>query len=59
MCSRFTLTSSPHAVVRRFGLEAIEPFPPRYNIAPTQPILVIHEAGPDPRRPRREAQLAR
>ncbi|WP_062017290.1 SOS response-associated peptidase [Aureimonas sp. AU4] len=59
MCARFTLTSSPGHVARTFGLARIEPFPPRYNIAPTQPILVIHEAMPPPRGPRRRAQLAR
>ncbi|MBB3949399.1 SOS response-associated peptidase [Aureimonas jatrophae] len=59
MCPRFTLTSSPGAVARAFGLDAIEPFPPRYNIAPTQPILIVHEAMPAPRGPKRRAQLAR
>lgn len=59
MCARFTLTSSPGTVRRAFGLDAIEAFPPRYNIAPTQPILVIHEVMPMPRGPRRRSQLAR
>lgn len=41
MCGRFTLTDSPRAIGERFLLDALEPFPPRYNIAPTQPILII------------------
>ncbi len=47
MCSRFSLASPPEAVRRMFDLVAditsIEEFPPRYNIAPTQPILVIRQ----------------
>ncbi len=45
MCGRFSLTASPEEVAELFDLEDIEPFPPRYNIAPTQPILMIG-AGP-------------
>ncbi|MEP3439544.1 MAG: SOS response-associated peptidase [Hoeflea sp.] len=41
MCGRFSLTTSPQEVQELFGLEEIEDFPPRYNIAPTQPILII------------------
>lgn len=46
MCGRFSLTEPKEAVVEMFGDLAVEPFPPRYNIAPTQPILVV-AAGPD------------
>ncbi|MDF1607756.1 SOS response-associated peptidase [Hoeflea sp. YIM 152468] len=62
MCGRFSLTATPDEVQELFGLEEIEDFPPRYNIAPTQPILII--AG-DRRRPEgdnrtdRRALLAR
>lgn len=45
MCGRFALVHRPEAVVETFGLDALEEFPPRYNIAPTQPILTI-AAGP-------------
>ena len=31
--------------MRHFALDGVEPFPPRYNIAPTQPILLIEDAG--------------
>jgi len=49
MCGRFTLTASPEEVQALFGLLALESFPPRYNIAPTQPITIV-VAGP-PREP--------
>ena len=41
MCSRFTLISKPVLVARKFGLREIDDFPPRYNIAPTQPVGII------------------
>ncbi|GIL03201.1 MAG: DUF159 family protein [Alphaproteobacteria bacterium] len=41
MCGRFSLTASPREVAETFGLDALDEFPPRYNIAPTQPILVV------------------
>lgn len=41
MCSRYSLTSPPEAVRSYFKLGAIEPFPPRYNIAPTQPVAIV------------------
>ncbi len=41
MCSRFTLISKPALVAREFGLKEIDDFPPRYNIAPTQPVGII------------------
>lgn len=40
MCGRYSLKASPGAIGDLLGLAAIEPFPPRYNIAPTQPILI-------------------
>lgn len=41
MCGRFALTATPEEVQELFGLEEIDDFPPRFNIAPTQPILII------------------
>lgn len=41
MCGRFILESSPHEVKAYFGYDETPNFPPRYNIAPTQPIAVI------------------
>ena len=40
--SRFALTASPRAVQALFGYRDEVDFPPRYNIAPTQPIAVVH-----------------
>lgn len=41
MCGRFSLTATPEQVQELFSLLELEDFPARYNIAPTQPILVI------------------
>ncbi len=42
MCGRFSLTSKAHRLREHFGL-ALEPdhLTPRYNIAPSEPVLVI------------------
>jgi putative SOS response-associated peptidase YedK len=41
MCGRYTVTASPEAL-RAFFRYAEQPnFPPRYNIAPTQPIPIV------------------
>lgn len=41
MCSRYSLTSPPEAVRQLFGYENDAQFPPRYNIAPTQPVAIV------------------
>lgn len=41
MCSRFTLLSDPETVRAYFGYTNQPNFPPRYNIAPTQPVAVV------------------
>ncbi len=41
MCSRYNLTASIEAVRDYFGAATGEPYPPRYNIAPTQPVLIV------------------
>ncbi|MEO1204886.1 MAG: SOS response-associated peptidase [Pseudomonadota bacterium] len=43
MCSRYSLTSPPEAVRQLFALKSVEAFPPRYNIAPTQPVLIVRD----------------
>jgi putative SOS response-associated peptidase YedK len=44
MCSRYSLTS-PHEAVRAYFRHANEaPFPPRYNIAPSQPVAIVRTA---------------
>ncbi|MEM8551166.1 MAG: SOS response-associated peptidase [Pseudomonadota bacterium] len=46
MCGRYQLVLPLEALQDLFDFEnAAEPFPPRYNIAPTQPIHVVHH-GP-------------
>ena len=41
MCGRYTITSAPEAIRALFRYEEEPQFPPRYNIAPTQPIPVV------------------
>lgn len=41
MPGRYALTATPEEVARRFGLAAIDAFPPRPLILPTQPIMVV------------------
>lgn len=41
MCGRYALTLPPEAVRRMFGYAEQPNFPPRYNIAPTQPVAVV------------------
>lgn len=41
MCGRFSLVVGPQDLQEFFDLVEIEDFPPRYNIAPTQPILMV------------------
>lgn len=55
MCSRYSLTSPPDAVRAYFRYHNEAEFPPRYNIAPTQPVAIVR---PDPQG-RRELALVR
>src|SRR6266513_3829743 len=41
MCGRFVITSAPAALRQIFGYIEQPNFPPRFNIAPTQPIPVV------------------
>jgi len=46
MCGRFTLTVDPGQLQEAFPWASIpEEFPPRYNVAPTQPVAVIPNDG--------------
>jgi putative SOS response-associated peptidase YedK len=53
MCGRYRLSTHPHALYEQFALELENPdereVPPRYNIAPTQPVLAVRRR-PDGRR---------
>jgi len=47
MCGRFTLHHPTDAVARRFDAQSVLfDIPPRYNIAPTQPVAVVRENSP-------------
>lgn len=62
MCGRFGLIPTPDQVAELFGLAELEDFPPRYNIAPTQPILMVmagHPHEPGSNLPDRQALLVR
>lgn len=62
MCGRFSITATKEDVEELFGVDGVDDFPPRYNIAPTHPILMVRqEPRPEPgsNRPVREAQLVR
>ncbi len=41
MCGRYHLNSTPSEVSKHFDVDVRDNFPPRYNIAPTQPIATI------------------
>lgn len=62
MCGRFGLIPTPEQVAELFGLAELDDFPPRYNIAPTQPILTViagHPREPGSNMPDRRALLVR
>jgi putative SOS response-associated peptidase YedK len=41
MCGRYTITSAPEAIRALFRYQQQPNFPPRYNVAPTQPIPIV------------------
>jgi putative SOS response-associated peptidase YedK len=41
VCGRFNQTASGDEVAEAFGLDAVGPLAPRYNIAPTQPVAAV------------------
>ena len=41
MCGRYHQTAPPERLAREYDLDIRENFPPRYNIAPTQPVSVV------------------
>jgi putative SOS response-associated peptidase YedK len=42
VCGRFNLTASGQDLAEAFGLDEAPEVLPRYNIAPSQPVLVVH-----------------
>lgn len=43
MCGRFAITLPPEEFRQAYGYAGQPNFPPRYNVAPTQPIPIVHE----------------
>jgi putative SOS response-associated peptidase YedK len=41
MCGRYAITTAPEAMRQLFGYRQQPNFPPRYNIAPTQPVPIV------------------
>jgi putative SOS response-associated peptidase YedK len=41
MCGRYVIISTPDAIRAMFGYAELPNFPPRYNVAPTQPIPIV------------------
>jgi putative SOS response-associated peptidase YedK len=51
MCGRYTLSSPGDEIALLFDLQELIPFPPRYNLAPTQEAAVVRVTAPgEPRR---------
>ncbi|HVX98943.1 MAG TPA: SOS response-associated peptidase [Pseudorhodoplanes sp.] len=44
MCGRYSITTAPEAMRRLFRYAEQPNFPPRYNVAPTQPIPIVRLA---------------
>ncbi len=46
MCGRFTLVADPELIQQAFALDSVpQEITPRYNIAPTQPVLALTNEG--------------
>jgi putative SOS response-associated peptidase YedK len=45
MCGRYLITSAPEAFRQLFGYREQPNFPPRYNVAPTQPVPIVRLAN--------------
>lgn len=62
MCGRYALTATPDEIFEFLSVIDIDDFPKRYNIAPTQPILLVvagEKTAPGSNLPQRRAVLAR
>jgi putative SOS response-associated peptidase YedK len=45
MCGRYCITSAPEAIRKLFRYPEQPNFPPRYNVAPTQPVPIVRMVG--------------
>lgn len=62
MCGRFALTATPDQTADFLGVPGLDEFPARYNIAPTQPILMALAGipqAPGSNLPDRQSMLVR
>ena len=62
MCGRFALTATPDQTADFLGVPGLDDFPARYNIAPTQPILMALAGvpqAPGSNLPSRQSMLVR
>ena len=62
MCGRFALNLTPEDIEALFRVADVEPFPPRYNIPPTEPILMVirdHPRAPGSNLPENRTILVR
>lgn len=50
MCGRITLSTTAEIIADVFGLDSVPPLRARYNIAPSQPVAVVRNAGEPPAR---------
>ena len=41
MCGRFFVAGAPETYRAFYGYTELPNFPPRYNVAPTQPVAVV------------------
>jgi putative SOS response-associated peptidase YedK len=48
MCGRFTLRAPASVVAEQFAVFEVEPFTPRFNVAPTQPVAIVRARKDDP-----------
>src|SRR5690606_21852888 len=47
MCGRYSLGKTKKEIEERFQAEMFEPFEPRYNLAPSQPVPLISSDSPN------------
>jgi len=45
MCGRFTATASPEELMRHFGVTILENLRPRWNVVPSQKVMLIRQSG--------------
>jgi putative SOS response-associated peptidase YedK len=43
MCGRYVVAYDPSTLVEGFSLTRVQPFPPRWNIAPQSEVPVVHD----------------